>query len=427
MKQLIIFITILTLFISTAYSQEVVFEKEYNHNERPQCQKVSSSSHFLAVGTTSRIDLIDLNTLESIFEANIGDVIAIDITVNEQRLLALTSDKKIYEWDINTKQLIREIDFFQTLDSITGVRKAKYYPVDNRICVYAYYEHLNIKKNYLYLYNTDENVLETGYNALDLFEFTSDGKFFVDPGILSVITLAGRFPNLANDLNQSDVIETFKDYDPFDKPRANHIDISTNNKYALVTSNQGDISVIDIATKDLVYNIKKDFGYNPVSTIDNKGYYFMVRGNLEGKIKIFDIKNKKNIYENEAIIVGSIVNYIEDKFFLFSNVGNGIRIYSFDLDVITEVENENTQSGFNIYPSPSNDNLNLEFNSAFAGMFTAKLVDITGFTLFNYPQDFVNIGQNIFTYNISPYPPGEYFLVTEGIINESFPFIIGEQ
>lgn len=430
MKKLIIFITVTIILPFATYSQEIVFQNEYDFKEDVNCIKVSNKSNFLAVGTSNRVDLIDLNSLKSIFESEVGKVISVDITVDEQRLLALTSDRKIYEWDINTKQLIREIDYFVTLDSITGVRKAIYYPVDNRICVDAYFEHWNVYKPYFYLYNNDNDVLLTGYGVSpELFDFTSDGKYFVDPGILSVITRAERLPSLAEDLQQSDVIETFKDYDVFDKPVANHLDISSNNKYALVTSDQGDISVIDLVTKTLFTSklIKQKYKLNiGVSSINNSGNYLLASSNFEQYLSVVNLNINKKIYEAKNILISGILEYNEHKKFLIVNHFYNLYIYSFDLDVITGVEDKNSQSGFNLYPSPSNDQINLKFNSNVSGTFTAKLVDIAGNTLLIYPKDFVQIGLNTFNYNTASYPPGEYFLVTEGIINESFPFIIGE-
>ncbi len=425
MKKIIITFMALTLMPLITHSQEIVFQKEYNHNERVQCQKVSSNSNLLAVGTTSRIDLIDLNTLESIFEANIGDVISVDITVDELRLLALTKDKMIYEWDLNSKQLLRQIDYFKNNDSITDVKKATYYPVDNRICVYAYYVNKDVKKTYLYLYNNDENVTETGYKALDLLEFTSDGNYFVDPGILSVITSSERFPNLAQDLKQSDIIETFKDYDPFDKPRAISMDISSNNKYALITSDHDDISIIDIINGNLLYTFQKYIGYNSISAIDDTGNYIIIRGAFDGELKLFDIINKSVIYESNAFVLSSLIDYIQVKSLLFTNSGFGIKIYSFNLDAITNIEIEEQNSNFTIYPSPSYETVNLQFESNILGNFNSKLLDLNGAILREYPINFVLVGNNQFTFSTSNYPPGEYFLVTEGIINENFSIIIG--
>jgi hypothetical protein len=409
----------------STYSQEIVFQKEYNHNERVQCQKVSSNSNLLAVGTTSRIDLIDLNTLESIFEADIGDVISVDITVDELRLQALTKENIIYEWDLNSKQLLRQIDYFKNNDSITDVKKATYYPVDNRLCVYAYYVNKDVKKTYLYLYNNDENVMETGYKALDLFDFTSDGNYFVDLGILSVITSSERFPNLAQDLKQSDIIESFKDYDPFDKPRAISMDISSNNKYALITSDHDDISIIDIINGNLLYTFQKYIGYNSISAIDDTGNYIIIRGAFDGELKLFDIINKSVIYESNAFVLSTIIDYIQVKSLLFTNAGFGIKIYSFNLDAITNIEIEEQNFTFSIYPSPSYETVNLQFESNISGNFNSKLLDLNGAVLREYPINFVRVGNNQFTFSTSNYPPGEYFLVTDGIINENFSIIIG--
>lgn len=428
MKQLIVIITVLILFPLITHSQEIVFQKEYNHNERVQCQKVSSNSNFLLVGTTSRIDLVDLNTLETIFEANIGDVISVDISVDELRLLALTEEKIIYEWDLNSKLLIRQIDYFKNKDSITGIKKAIYNPVDNRICVGAYYEHLNIYKSFLFLYSNDENVIETGYKALDLFDFTSDGKYFVDPGILSVITSSERFPNLVQDLKQSDIIETFKYYDPFDKPRAISLDISSNNKYALITSDQNDISVLEIQTKNLYTN--KDIGKVNnlniiVSSIDNTGNYLLSSTGFEQYLSITDLRTNLKLQEFKNVLIGGILNYIDSRDLLIVNHFYDLYLYSFDLDAITSIQDEEQNSTFNIYPSPSNETVNLQFDSNISGNFNSKLLDLNSAVLIEYPMNYVQIGNNQFTFSTSNFPPGEYFLVTEGIINESFPIVIG--
>jgi hypothetical protein len=83
----------------------------------------------------------------------------------------------------------------------------------------------------------------------------------------------------------------------------------------------------------------------------------------------------------------------------------------------------NQENAVSVFPSPANEQINVQFNSLVQGNASIKIYDVTGNLV---SQDFVSeISNKVFTYNVSTLPNGIYMMdVNNNGTSQSQRFVV---
>lgn len=126
----------------------------------------------------------------------------------------------------------------------------------------------------------------------------------------------------------------------------------------------------------------------------------------------------------ESVDVSAIPNGAQIAFKATSAYGNNLFIDNVNLrsGAPTSVENLIQNSSVSVYPNPSEDVINIEFNAINAFEATITITDVTGRTIQTIEHSFAN-GSNVLPINVSQLVSGNYFIsidTNDGSITKQF-------